>query len=807
MKRLLASTISLSLLLASCGVTKVNPPPKDPPILPENTNSIQIYPFNDKNGNRIKDNGEESLSGVRYRLIANGGYMDCITEIKDSKNDILPRCYFDNLPANIPITIQPIVETLPKPQKSTFQYSDTIKFDAGAKTYIVYWGYTVNDPFYTNDPADKPANFYGQLLLEHSLDGNLGPAPQMPLKFMTSLDSKGQSRLVSKTTNSKGEFAIGNFATADGTTKPDLGPYTINAQSFFLQINQQISPNVWNTLNLGMDADGKPKPLVLSNPADTQFLKLKFCEDLDLNGKCEFPDYGIDITKADKPLFGFKMSVLYGNSGSVSAWYPIDNDSAVRTLYDPWASARDIMTRQGQPVEEKQPVKLRFFEPAGVVCNIPERLKTLLFPPMERVTEEGIPCYPGRSVTIEAFEDQNADGTKQPSEPLIENLQFKFTHAFGSVPFTYTSNNALISLPIGNGSVQLLQTPASQNLISTTGILDPGSSLPFSVSPSSANTLSLPYGYTGRVTIHIFEDADQSRQFNPSEPLWQGVQIRYTDSRGKTGIVTTYADGSVFVKDLAPGKVTLEVLKETLPNSANRIFTETSGSGFSKTVTLGSRGDLYVPFGYKVDRSGKLEGVLFDDKNGNGIQNPGEPGLPNVKVTFSNRNFSGDITNLQELSTSTDANGKYIFDGVKEGSGAVTFANSDLGSDFSDGFDVTTPSNAIRTDVESGSGFTGAPINVTGETNNTLNFGFQPHFIQPNISFFWDTNRNGVHNPDEPFIFLEDLALWNLTTPNLFTENNLNPLVRTKSRIPLNAMSHDLYFNYGLGRVVAFQPA
>lgn len=63
----------------------------------------------------------------------------------------------------------------------------------------------------------------------------------------------------------------------------------------------------------------------------------------------------------------------------------------------------------------------------------------------------------------------------------------------------------------------------------------------------------------------------------------------------------------------------------------------------------------------------KLGDFVWEDTNGNGIQDPGEPGLAGVKVTVTNE--SGDYMDM----TTTDENGMYMFS-VPPGTYKMTFA-------------------------------------------------------------------------------------------------------------------------------------
>ena len=57
--------------------------------------------------------------------------------------------------------------------------------------------------------------------------------------------------------------------------------------------------------------------------------------------------------------------------------------------------------------------------------------------------------------------------------------------------------------------------------------------------------------------------------------------------------------------------------------------------------------------------AGRIEGSHFDDLNGNGLRDPGEPGLPGI-ATFLDLNGNGRL-DPGEPSTVSDASGNFRF--------------------------------------------------------------------------------------------------------------------------------------------------
>ncbi|WP_099884618.1 trypsin-like serine protease [Synechococcus sp. 65AY6A5] len=68
--------------------------------------------------------------------------------------------------------------------------------------------------------------------------------------------------------------------------------------------------------------------------------------------------------------------------------------------------------------------------------------------------------------------------------------------------------------------------------------------------------------------------------------------------------------------------------------------------------------------------TGRIEGSHFDDLNGNGLRDPGEPGLPGI-TTFLDLNSNGRL-DPGEPSTVSDANGNFRFSNLSPGTYRVT---------------------------------------------------------------------------------------------------------------------------------------
>ena len=162
----------------------------------------------------------------------------------------------------------------------------------------------------------------------------------------------------------------------------------------------------------------------------------------------------------------------------------------------------------------------------------------------------------------------------------------------------------------------------------------------------------------------------------------------------------------------------------------------------SGTDTAGSNPDVPDDQGTSDDPTlfdppavplGQISGTVFQDDNGDGIQNPGEAGIAGVEVTLTGTDVYG---NLVEITVLTDANGRYVFEGLNAGTYTVT-QTQPVG--FEDGIDIgdpafTTITNDQFANIQLGFGETSANSTfaerLPGDfaTNSDLASGSPPRF-------------------------------------------------------------------------------
>jgi hypothetical protein len=139
------------------------------------------------------------------------------------------------------------------------------------------------------------------------------------------------------------------------------------------------------------------------------------------------------------------------------------------------------------------------------------------------------------------------------------------------------------------------------------------------------------------------------------------------------------------------------------------------------------------------DLPGSIGDFVWEDRNANGIQDDGEPGIPNVLVRLFNQ------SNIQINSMLTGPNGYYLFSNLQEGSYSVGFTKL-----F--GYQATTKDAGDDTrdsDADIVTGLTSPIFLNAGEQNLTIDAGF--YRLARIGDFVWeDRNVNGLQDDFEP---------------------------------------------------------
>jgi fimbrial isopeptide formation D2 family protein/uncharacterized repeat protein (TIGR01451 family) len=350
------------------------------------------------------------------------------------------------------------------------------------------------------------------------------------------------------------------------------------------------------------------------------------------------------------------------------------------------------------------------------------------------------------------FVDGNNDGVQQGGEAGIPNTPVALDFAgadnvFGTaddVPnFRTTGTNAngdYLFTDLFSGVYRVRETQPAPY---TDGIDTPGSAGgdattndQITAIPVGAGTDLTEYNFgevqpaNPFISGNVYVDLDNDGVRDANEPPISGVTVTLTDGVNPPITVTTDANGNYTFTNLTAGAN--YTITETQPNGfANGL--ENGGNTISVT-NLPATGSTNNNFGETL---GSIAGTVFFDRNVSNALDGADVRLPGVTVTLTGTDANN---NPVTRTTTTDANGNYLFDQLLAGTYTVTETQP---AQFNDGAETigTAGGSAAVNDAISA-------ILLSAGTNAT-NYDFGE--VGANISgrVYLDPNRDGVRQAGE----------------------------------------------------------
>jgi uncharacterized repeat protein (TIGR01451 family) len=342
------------------------------------------------------------------------------------------------------------------------------------------------------------------------------------------------------------------------------------------------------------------------------------------------------------------------------------------------------------------------------------------------------------------FRDENGNQVQDPGEPGIPEVVVTLTLPDGTTRTTTTDADGryrFTGLPPGINYRVSVATPAG---------LSPTNTVPAINLNPQQNVDTADFGFRparGSIGDTVFRDDNGNGQQDTGEPGIPNITVTTTLPDGTTRTATTDPSGRYIFNDLPPGSYTIT------PTSPPGFLLTTNNPTVRRTLTAGQN-ITNVDFGLQ-QRNAAIGDVVFNDVNGNGQQDPGEPGLPNVTLTL--RNSQGTVVGT----TTTSPDGVYSFTGLPAGNYTV----------------VTTPPTDFNYTTDTTLGPNPRPVNnlTPGEQRTTVDFGFQQRNGSIGDRVFNDINRNGVQDPGEPGIGGATVTLTVPGTPTPFATTTTDP--------------------------------
>ena len=414
----------------------------------------------------------------------------------------------------------------------------------------------------------------------------------------------------------------------------------------------------------------------------------------------------------------------------------------------------------------------------------PDTMKTA---PVTLVSGEGTNFdagfYVPITVTSYVWDDADGDGIQDPEEsgysgPMVVNL---YNDINPDVPFisvvTDVTDGSFQITDIPPGDYVFEFVPGDEDVIfsppnqggddSKDSDVDPETGKTVPITLESGNEITdVAAGITNMPSIGpnaVCNDLNGDGLCGASEPGLEAVAVTlYDDEGGEVDVTFTDENGEYSFPNLEPGSYYISVNKDPsyvfspVVPEGNVIYLEDEGQPYgnrSPTVTLdlGDNDDTLIVAMYDPVTIGNK---VWDDLNGDGVQQLTEPGMNEVTATLL------DVNGVALRSTFTDIDGHYYFNDIPPGGYAVKFSLPTNGYIFTvqakDSVVITDPSHpdvcleygCVTSDADRETGITDTKFVTSGADNYSFDAGM---FIPVTISgtTWHDLNADGFRQPEE----------------------------------------------------------
>ena len=280
-------------------------------------------------------------------------------------------------------------------------------------------------------------------------------------------------------------------------------------------------------------------------------------------------------------------------------------------------------------------------------------------------------------------------------------------------------------------------------------------------------TVNLNIGCPQVIGNYVWIDENGDGVQDAGEPGIPGVVVELKDGAGNViETTTTDANGGYIFRDVLVDTYTVTVLSG-LPTGLVPTYDEDSNTASPDQTTLVTiaSGDehLTAAFGYNytppadtdtpdMADTGALGDQIWNDADGNGVQGPGESGIANITVNLFSDPDGDGVYDTAAGTTTTDASGNYIFDGLAPDAYVIQVDDTTLPAGF-----TTSPTGDPDSDADN----TSRPIVVApGDVVLTGDFGYNlptGHTISDLV--YVDADGDGMQDAGESGIAGVTVAL------------------------------------------------
>ncbi|MEZ5022932.1 MAG: SdrD B-like domain-containing protein [Chitinophagales bacterium] len=381
---------------------------------------------------------------------------------------------------------------------------------------------------------------------------------------------------------------------------------------------------------------------------------------------------------------------------------------------------------------------------------------------------------PTGSIGDFVFEDSDNDGIQDPGENGVQGvIVYLIDNTTGDTVATDTTdfNGEYLFEDVPAGEYVLGVDPNSigdsefadanqggddeldSDINPLTGLSDP-----INFDPTNGDDLSVDVGLTPTSDLgdFVWSDTNGDGIQDAGEPGIEGVTVYLIDvATGDTvGTDVTDAAGAYLFTSVTTGDYIVSFDVTTYTNGQdytaspqnqggdNNLDSDPNPTTGTVAVTFdASNGDdLSIDAGYIP--TGSIGDLVFQDLNGDGIQDGGESGVEGV-VVYLIDNVTGDTL----ATDTTDANGEYLFEGVQPGEYIVAFDPNTIGDT-----EFSTANQGVNDELDSDANPNGASDPFTFDPTNgddlSVDAGLTP--IADIGDFVWnDTDGDGIQDAGE----------------------------------------------------------